>query len=181
MCIRDRGRLYSPSDILLKACEPYHPLELAYRFLLSKGITTLSLGATKFEDFNLAKKLMNSSHKLSKTELNALRNIQNIANEKLESTKCEQCRSCLPCPSEIPIPEILRLRNIYIGNGQLEFAKERYNLIGRAGHWWEEKNASFCLECNECVPRSPSKLNIPDLLKQTHNLLVEKPKRRLWG
>ena len=175
------GRLYSPSDILLKASEPYHPLELAYRFLLSKGITTLSLGATKFEDFNLAKKLMNSSHKLSKTELNALRNIQNIANEKLESTKCEQCRSCLPCPSEIPIPEILRLRNIYIGNGQLEFAKERYNLIGRAGHWWEEKNASFCLECNKCIPKCPSKLNIPDLLKETHNLLIDKPKKRLWG
>ena len=104
-----------------------------------------------------------------------------MANENLKSSKCEQCRSCLPCPSEIPIPEILRLRNISIGYGQLEFAKERYNLIGRAGHWWEEKNASFCLECNYCIPKCPSKLNIPDLLKQTHNLLVEKPKKRLWG
>jgi len=38
----------------------------------------------------------------------------------------------------VPIPEILRLRNISIGYGQLEFSKERYNLIGKAGHWWEE-------------------------------------------
>ena len=175
------GRLYSPSDILLKASEPYHPLELAYRFLLSKGITTLSIGATKFEDFNIAKKLINSSQKLSSSEISALENIEKLANKELKSSKCEQCRSCLPCPSEIPIPEILRLRNISIGYGQLEFAKERYNLIGRAGHWWEEKNASFCLECNECVPKCPSKLNIPKLLKETHNLLVEKPKKRLWG
>ena len=174
------GRLYAPSDILLKASEPYHPLELAYRFLLSKGITTLSLGATKFEDFNIAKKLVNSSHKLTLLEKNALENIEKSANERLKSSKCEQCRSCLPCPNEIPIPEILRLRNISIGFGQLEFAKERYNLIGRAGHWWEEINASFCLQCNECVPKCPSKLNIPDLLKQTHNLLVDKPKKRLW-
>ena len=154
------GRLYSPSDILLKASAPYHPLELAYRFLISKGITTLSLGATKVEDFNIAKKLINSSQKLTFSEINALENIEKLANKELKSSKCEQCKSCLPCPSEIPIPEILRLRNISIGYGQLEFAKERYNLIGRAGHWWEEKNASFCLECNECVPKCPSKLNI---------------------
>ena len=175
------GKLYSPSDILIKASAPYHPLELAYRFLLSKGITTLSLGATKLEDFSFAKKLINSSQKLTSSENSALQNIEKFANEELQSSKCLQCRSCLPCPSEIPIPEILRVRNISLGYGQWEFAKERYNLIGRAGHWWEEKNASFCLECNECVPKCPSKLNIPDLLKQTHNLLVEKPKKRLWG
>ena len=175
------GRLYSPSDNLLKASAPYHPLELAYRFLLSKGITTLSLGATKSEDFNIAKKLINSSQKLTSSEISALENIEKLANEELKSSKCEQCRSCLPCPSEIPIPQILLLRNISIGYGQLEFAKERYNLIGRAGHWWEDKNASFCLECNECIPKCPSKLNIPDLLKQTHNLLVDKPKKRLWS
>jgi len=69
------GRLYSPSDNLLKASAPYHPLELAYRFLLSKGITTLSLGATKFEDFNIAKKLINSSQKLTSSEISALKNI----------------------------------------------------------------------------------------------------------
>ena len=175
------GKLYSPNEILLEASKPFHPLELAYRFLLAKGITTLSLGASKIEDFELAKKLRNSFQKLTNLEINTLQNIEKIADERLKSTKCEQCRFCLPCPNVIPIPEILRLRNISIGYGQLEFAKERYNLIGRAGHWWEEKNSTFCLECNECLPKCPNKLNIPDLLKQTHNLLIEKPKKRLWG
>ena len=175
------GRLYSPSKILLEASKPFHPLELAYRFLLAKGITTLSLGASKIEDFELARKLRNSHQELSKLEKTALKNIEKIADERLNSTKCEQCRICLPCPNQIPIPEILRLRNISIGYGQLDFAKERYNLIGRAGHWWEEKNSSFCLTCNECIPKCPSKLEIPNLLKQTHNLLIEKPKKRLWG
>ena len=175
------GRLYSPSDILLEASKPFHPLELAYRFLLSKGITTLSLGATKKEDFTLAEKLRNSYQNLTKNEISALKNIEKLADERLNSTKCEQCGFCLPCPNEIPIPEILRLRNITIGYGQIEFAKERYNLIGRAGHWWEEKNSSFCLNCNECIPKCPSNLDIPNLLKQTHNLLIDKPKKRLWG
>ena len=175
------GRLYSPSDILLEASKPFHPLELAYRFLLAKGITTLSLGATNKKDFEFAHKLRNSFDKLTKLEKSALNKIEAVANERLNSTKCEQCRSCLPCPNEIPIPEILRLRNISIGYGQLEFSKERYNLIGKAGHWWEEKNSSFCQECNECVPKCPSKLDIPNLLKQTHNLLIETPTKRLWG
>ena len=175
------GRLYSPSNILLEASKPFHPLELAYRFLLAKGITTLSLGASKKEDFVFAEKLKRSSHKLTKLEINALKNIENLANERLNSTKCEQCRLCLPCPNEVPIPEILRLRNISIGHGQIEFAKERYNLIGKAGHWNEEKNSSFCQDCKVCVPKCPSNLDIPKLLKQTHNLLVEKPRKRLWG
>ncbi len=175
------GRLYSPSNILLEAAKPFHPLELAYRFLLSKGITTLSIGATKIDDLALAKKLINSDQKLTMLEISSLENIEKISYERLKSTKCEGCRSCLPCPSGIPIPEILRLRNLYIGYGQEDFAKERYNLIGRAGHWWEEKNSSFCLACNECVPKCPNKLDIPELLRQTHDLLIERPKKRLWG
>ena len=175
------GRLYSPSDGLLEAAKPFHPLELAYRFLLAKGITTLSLGATKKQDFEFARKLRNSYQRLTSLEMNAIHNIENKANDNLKSTKCEQCRFCLPCPNNIPITDILRLRNIAIGYGQLEFAKERYNLIGRAGHWWEEKDSSYCLTCNECIPKCPSKLDIPNLLKQTHNLLIEKPKKRLWG
>ena len=175
------GKLYLPSDILKEASKPFHPLELAYRFLLSEGITTLTLGASKPSDFDLPLKLANSSQKLSQLEIDVIKNIEIESNKRLGITKCEQCRSCLPCPSEVPIPEILRLRNIYIGNGQKEFAIERYNLIGRAGHWWETKNADNCLGCNFCLPKCPNDLDIPKLLKETHNLLLDKPKRRLWG
>ena len=175
------GKLYLPSNILKEASKPYHPLEIAYRFLLSEGITTLSLGASKPNDFDLPIKLANATQKLSRLEIKVIKNIENESNKRLGITKCEQCRACLPCPSEVPIPEILRLRNMYIGNGQEEFAKERYNLIGQAGHWWETKNANNCMNCNFCVPKCPNKLDIPNLLKETHQLLLDKPKRRLWS
>ena len=175
------GKLYLPSNVLKEASKPYHPLEIAYRFLLSEGITTLSLGASKPNDFELPIKLANATQKLSKLEIEVITNIENESNKRLGITKCEQCRACLPCPSEVPIPEILRLRNMYIGNGQQEFAKERYNLIGRAGHWWETKNGNNCMSCNYCVPKCPNKLDIPGLLKETHHLLIDKPKKRLWG
>ena len=175
------GKLHLPSNILKKASLPFHPLEIAYRFLLSEGITTLSLGASKPSDFDLPIKLANATQKLSKLEIEVITNIENESNKRLGITKCEQCRACLPCPSEVPIPEILRLRNMYIGNGQQEFAKERYNLIGRAGHWWETKNGNNCMSCNYCVPKCPNQLDIPGLLKETHHLLIDKPKKRLWG
>ena len=39
------GRLQDPSAKLIKDCKPIQPLELAYRFLLAEGISTLTLGA----------------------------------------------------------------------------------------------------------------------------------------
>jgi len=98
----------------------------------------LSLGATNKKDFEFAHKLRNSFENLTKFDKSALDIIEEVANERLNSTKSEQCRSCLPCPNEVTITEILRLRNISVGYGQIEFSKERYNLIGKAGHWWEE-------------------------------------------
>ena len=175
------GQLYAPSKLLKKDSKTMHPLELAYRYLISEGITTLSLGASKEEDFHLAIKLANSTSELNENEINIIKNIEDQSSKRLGDSKCGQCRECLPCPSKIPIPEILRLRNIAIGNGQMKFSKERYNLIGRAGHWWEIRDGSDCRNCNFCIPKCPNDLDIPQLLKETHEMLIENPKRRLWG
>lgn len=82
---------------------------------------------------------------------------------------------------EVPIPELLRLRNLRLGHDLQEFTEERYNLIGQAGHWWESVNAAGCERCGECLPRCPHQLPIPELLAETHQLLAAAPRRRLWG
>ncbi len=174
------GHLHSPSKELIEDCWPIHPLLLAYRFLLSEGISTLSLGAQKIKDFALAKQLMNSFNPLTKVEKKCLKNLFTQRNLRLGKTFCGECRNCLPCPQNVPIPELLRLRNLYIGHGLKSFAKERYNLIGRAGHWWEEINANACKSCGDCLERCPNDLNIPKLLEEVHLNLLDNPKRRLW-
>ncbi len=68
-----------------------------------------------------------------------------------------------------------------IGYDLEAFAKERYNLIGRADHWWESVDASACKACGDCLPRCPKKLPIPALLDETHRRLVAAPLRRLWS
>ncbi|AAP99483.1 Predicted oxidoreductase, aldo/keto reductase family [Prochlorococcus marinus subsp. marinus str. CCMP1375] len=175
------GHLHTPSQTLIEDCSPFKPLELAYRYLLSQGISTLTLGANKTKDLYLAKKLGDSNSPLSSSEKLLIDRLMKNITHRLGNTFCGQCRECLPCPNEVPIPNILRLRNLDIGLNLQTFSKERYNLIGKAGHWWEKYDASACMKCGDCLPRCPNNLNIPELLEETHSKLIDKPERRLWG
>ncbi len=175
------GQLQNPSQTLIEDCFPIAPLELAYRFLLSQGISTLTVGASKAKDLEIAKKLANANSLLNELEISSLNKMQRESSRRLGLYKCGQCSQCIPCPKKVPIPEILRLRNLLIGSQLEVFTKERYRLIGKAGHWWETVDASACENCGDCLPRCPNKLEIPALLKETHQKLSGESKRRLWG
>jgi predicted aldo/keto reductase-like oxidoreductase len=175
------GRLYAPPEQLLADCAPYEPLRLAYRFLLAQGITSLSVGAARPRDLDLAADLAGATGPLSAAERQALERLERAGRERLGAERCGQCRRCLPCPNEVPIPALLRLRNLAVGHGMEAFASERYSLIGRAGHWWEQRDASACQSCGACLPRCPLELPIPELLADTHRRLAAPPRRRLWG
>lgn len=254
------GRLYDPPAELLADCAPFHPLELAYRFLLDQGISTLTLGAARPGDLIWAAALQaghggsgggsrcspaapplpspaapagfrtsaiaaattaaaaataaattaagaagaaggEASHTfpgaeatsaqsgtfqaeatwLTPAHRDALQQLAAAARQRLGADRCGQCRQCLPCPQQVPIPALLRLRNLALGHGMQAFASERYGLIGRAGHWWEQVDAGACERCGDCLPRCPLQLPIPDLLADTHRRLAAPPRRRLWG
>jgi predicted aldo/keto reductase-like oxidoreductase len=174
------GRLQDPPAELLADCSPFDPLELAYRFLLEEGISTLSLGAERPGDLALAATIGGPPW-LSAGQHGALERLAAAGRARLGPSRCGQCRACLPCPNGVPIPALLRLRNLAVGHGMEAFAAERYNLIGRAGHWWEQHDASDCGRCGACLPRCPLALPIPDLLADTHGRLAAAPRRRLWG
>ncbi|MFN9660632.1 MAG: aldo/keto reductase [Cyanobacteriota bacterium] len=175
------GRLQDPPPLLRADCAPWEPLQLAYRFLLARGISTLTVGAARPADLDLAESLASASQALSADEEGALQRLQARCKERLGATWCGQCQACLPCPQGVPIPSLLRLRQLAVGHGMEAFARERYNLIGQAGHWWEPVDGRACQRCGACLPRCPLHLPIPDLLEDGHRRLASAPRRRLWG
>ncbi len=176
------GKLYTPPEILKDLCSPFSPLELNYRFLLSNpDITTLSVGAANPNELLEPIQVAEFDGKLTSQEIAVFQRLESHKNTALATDKCSQCYACLPCPANINIPEVLRLRNLAIAYDMSDYGQYRYSMFENAGHWFGGMKANKCTECGDCLPKCPEKLNIPALLKDTHQRLNGKAGRRLWG
>ncbi len=176
------GKLYTPPQTLIDLCHPFSPLELNYRFLLSDPrITTLSVGAANPEELAIPLQVADQDYPPTEAEIAIFNYLESHKNQVLSTTKCSQCYACLPCPENINIPEVLRLRNLAVAYEMKEYGEYRYGMFENAGHWFPGRKGNRCTECGDCLPKCPENLNIPNLLQDTHKRLQGKASRRLWG
>lgn len=176
------GKLYTPPEKLEALCAPFSPLLLTYRFLLSNpAISTLSVGAANPDELTIPLQVANTDHPLTTEEQAVFALLEQQLETSLKTDLCRQCDQCLPCPEEINIPEILRLRNLAVAYQMDDYGKYRYGMIENAGHWFPGKKGNKCTDCGDCLPRCPEKLNIPSLLRDTDQRLQGKQRRRLWS
>ena len=174
------GQLHKAPEYLMKLTRPYHPITVNHRFCLSHPeVTTVTVGAAHPDEFGPHIKAVEHEGVLTPVEKEIIERLDGQY-LKLGATLCTLCHKCLPCPEQINIPEVLRLRNIAIAFDMKEFGKYRYRMFENADHWFWGRKASFCTRCNECLPRCPEKLNIPELLGEAHEMLSAGEGKRKW-
>ncbi len=170
------GHLHTPSPKLLKLCSPLHPIVFNDLFCLQdRRIHTISVGASRPQDFEKHLKALDLLEKAGDLLPKIQSKLHNAAYEALGEGWISTWLIGLPSwdktPGQINIPILLWLHNLIEAWGMEDFAKARYGLLGKGGHWFPGENADLLDKdvtesaLNEVLYESPWKNEIPRILR----------------
>lgn len=181
------GKLYSPPEKLVKLCAPLTPMAFNDLYCLARPeVHTLSLGASKPEDFDAHIEALENYDKASEVSAPIATKLRQEMESVLGREWLENWPLGLPnyveIPGQINVSEILRLYTYARGLDLVDWGKMRYNLLGgNGGHWFPGNTAAtFDPETiQSACAKSPVASRIPQMLSEAHELLLDTPKQRL--
>jgi len=150
----------APPELTLEGETPI-TVRQALRFVLANKNVTLAIpGMTKVREVEENVWVGETFTEMTEEEKRELV----AASEALGKDFCRSCGYCQPCPQGIRIPIILRHLAYYKNYGLTDWAKGRYGMV--------EIKADACAECYECKEKCPYSLDVPELLREAHALLI---------
>ena len=113
---------------------------------------------------------------LQEPEYKALEKVTDILVDS-DYILCTECQYCMPCPYGLDIPGVFGHYNRCVSAGKIlkSSTDEGYRqarrefLIGYDRSVEKLRQASYCIECDECRPKCPQKINIPKEMRRVDN------------
>ena len=179
------GKLYAPPPKLTELCEPLHPMQFNDLYCLNRPqVHTLSCGAAKPSDFDCHLDALEHYDAIEPAIVSIEKRLHDALAEAHGADWCARWPEGLPhyvdVPGELNLTEILRLWTYAKGLDLVDWGKMRYNLLGQGDHWFpgEHVGKLDVIGLTEALRKSPFANRIPEILTETHRLLLDTEQKR---
>ncbi len=184
------GRLASMNNYLMGRLKQQRPDESiaswAFRFAGSfPNVLTVLSGMTYMEHLQDNIRTYAPLDPCTKEEFELLEDTAQII-LKYPSVPCTACQYCMPCPYGIDIPGVFAHYNKCINEGNVPASSQDKNyrkarqafLVGYDRNVPRLRQASHCIDCNQCVQHCPQSIEIPQQMQRIDQF-VEQLKQNL--